>query len=305
MSIDSTSVQSVPARDLVFDLGIGGPVGGVPVLLLHGFPQHRGEWDLILPALHAAGLRSYAPDQRGYSPGARPDLVPDYRMAECVADVVALLDALEIEAVHLVGHDWGALVGWQLAARHPERVRTLTAVSVPHPVAMAYALSTDPDQRDRSAYIGLFQQADRAERLLLAEHGARLRGLLAGVGEERVDRYVQPMLVPGALTSALNWYRALSPADLAGIGPVTVPTTFVWSDGDVAIGRTAAEACAAQVSSDYRFVALAGVTHWIPDEAPAALADAVLARIGGPGPADSARGDGGPGPAGGGAARRP
>ncbi|MEV4757914.1 alpha/beta hydrolase [Micromonospora sp. NPDC049559] len=271
----------VDARGLTFDVHAGGAADGEPVLLLHGFPQHSGEWDLVLPALHAAGLRSYGLDQRGYSPGARPPAVADYAVPELVADAVAVLDALGVEAAHVVGHDWGAIVAWRLAAEHPDRVRTLTAVSVPHPVAFAHAMANDPDQRERSAYVGMFRQPGTAEEVLLGNDAAGLRRIFAGVGADRAERYVEPMLAPGALTAALNWYRALTPAGLA-VGPVEVPTTFVWSDGDAAVGRTAAEASAAHVTGDYRFVVLSGVTHWIPDEAPDALAAAVLERIGRP-----------------------
>jgi len=281
----------ISVRDLTFDLRTGGPDDGEPVLLLHGFPQHSGEWDEVVPALHAAGLRSYALDQRGYSPGACPAAVADYRLTECVADAVAVLDALGVDAGHVVGHDWGAVVAWRLAADHPDRVRTLTAVSVPHPMAMADAMSTDPDQRTRSAYMELFRQAGKAESVLLADDAAALRAMLAGVGEDRADGYVEPMRQPGALTAALNWYRATSIEDMTSTGPVSVPTTFVWSDGDAAIGRTAARACAGWVTGDYRFVALAGVSHWIPEEAPAALADAVLSRIGDGGGAPTRRPD--------------
>lgn len=270
----------VDARGLTFEVHTGGPEDGDPVLLLHGFPQHSGEWADALPALHAAGLRTYALDQRGYSPGARPAEVEAYRMAECVADAVAVLDALGVDAAHVVGHDWGAVVAWTLAARHPERVRTLTAVSVPHPAAMAHALTTDPQQKARSSYMLLFRKPGKAEKVLLALHATALRKMLGGVGgRERVASYVQPMREPGALTAALNWYRAMSGRDMAGTGPVPVPTTFVWSDRDFAIGRTAAEACAAHVTGEYRFVELSGVSHWIPDEAPGALAEAVLAQV--------------------------
>ncbi|MBO4208141.1 alpha/beta fold hydrolase [Micromonospora echinofusca] len=288
--------MQIDARGLTFEVRTGGPVDGPPVLLLHGFPQHAGEWDDVVPALHAAGLRTYAPDQRGYSPGARPDDVAAYRMAECVADAVALLDELGVPAAHVVGHDWGAIVAWHLAARHPDRVRTLTAVSVPHPAAMGYALTHDRRQKFRSAYFKLFQQPGTAEKVLLGLDGAVLRRLLRGVGDaDRVARYAEPMRRPGALTGALNWYRAMSRRDMVGMGPVTVPTTFVWSDRDVAIGRTAAEACAAQVAGEYRFVALSGVTHWIPDEAPGQLAEAILARTG-PGPGQGPGPGPGPGP---------
>ncbi|HEY0700346.1 MAG TPA: alpha/beta hydrolase [Micromonospora sp.] len=279
MRPDDDATVRIDARGLTFDLTTGGPTDGEPVLLLHGFPQHRGEWDRVTPALHAAGLRSYALDQRGYSPGARPAAVADYRLAELVADATAVLDELGVEAAHVVGHDWGAVVGWQLAATHPERVRTLTAVSVPHPAALAHALLTDPGQRVRSAYIKLFQQTGKAEQVLLALGGTGLRTVLLGVGEGRIDRYAVPMLAPGALTAALNWYRAVSQRELAKVGPCPVPTTYVWSDGDTAVGRTAAEACAEHVTGDYRFVTLTEVSHWIPDEAAEALADAILARV--------------------------
>ncbi|WBB79700.1 alpha/beta hydrolase [Micromonospora sp. WMMD882] len=270
----------IDARGLTFEVHAGGPEDGDPVLLLHGFPQHSGEWVDLLPALHAANLRTYGLDQRGYSPGARPADVGAYRMTECVADAVAVLDALGVGSAHVVGHDWGAVVAWTLAARHPERVRSLVAVSVPHPAAMAHALATDPQQKARSAYMALFRKEGKAEKVLLAWQAAALRKLLGGVGDrDRVATYVQPMREPGALTAALNWYRAMSGRDMAGTGPVATPTTFVWSDRDIAIGRAAAEACAAHVTGEFRFVELSGVSHWIPDEAPGALAEAVLAQV--------------------------
>lgn len=275
-----TTTRRITARELTFEVRAGGPDDGDPVLLLHGFPQHSAEWDGVVPALHAAGLRSYALDQRGYSPGARPKDVAAYAMGECVGDVLAVLDELQVPTVHLVGHDWGSLVAWEVAARHPDRVQSLTAVSVPHPAAMSRAMATDPEQRTKSAYITFFRRpVGEPEAALLADGSAKLRALLAGVGEDRVDAYAEPMSDPEMLTAALNWYRAMPARGFGTVPPVAVPTTFVWSDGDIAVSRTAAQACADQVTGDYRFVELPGVTHWIPDEAPAALAEAILARI--------------------------
>jgi pimeloyl-ACP methyl ester carboxylesterase len=269
--------------DLTFDVRVDGPEDGRPVLLLHGFPETSASWAAVTPLLTQAGLRTYAPDQLGYSPGARPGEVEAYS-AQNLAQVTAdLMTALEIPVADVVGHDWGANVAWTLAAWHPDRVRSLTAVSVPHPAAYTAAFRADPEQRERSGYIRLFWQAGKAEEVLLADDARRLRRMLSGgeqetgVPAEAIDEYVAVLSAPGALTAALNWYRAMS-SDTR-VEPVAVPTTYVWSDGDVAIGRTAAGACANHVTGDYRYVELPGVTHWIPEQAPEPLARAILDRI--------------------------
>ena len=268
----------IPVRGLTFDVSVDGPSDGPAVVLLHGFPQNLCEWRRITPALHAAGLRTVAPNQRGYSPAARPIDTDAYVMKECVADAVALLDELDIDRAHVVGHDWGALVAWHLAADFPDRVDTLTAVSVPHAAAFTDAIEHDEDQRQRSSYVGLFRRAGRAEDLLLEDDGRRMREMFSGCPPELIDDYVSPMLDRAALTGALEWYRAMSPESLA-CGDVTVPTTYVWGDNDLAVGPVAARACSRYVTGPYRFLPLTGVSHWIPDEVPAALAEAILTQI--------------------------
>lgn len=270
--------MNLSVRGLTFEVTTAGPAGGAPVLLLHGFPQNATMWHAVSPALHAAGRMTITPDQRGYSPGARPVDVDTYRLSESVADALAILDALGVRRADIVGHDWGALVAWYLGADHPDRVRTLTAISVAHPVAMSSAIATDADQGQRSGYVSMFRQAGTAEEQLLAEDAKRLRAMFAGCPATFVDGYVRRMQEPGALTGALNWYRALPPGALV-CGKVAVPTTFVWGNRDVAIGRAAALACAEQVDGEYRFVEL-DASHWIPDEMPAQLVDEILHRIG-------------------------
>jgi pimeloyl-ACP methyl ester carboxylesterase len=141
---------------------------------------------------------------------------------------------------------------------------------------------TWPGRWPRSAYIHLFWQEGKAEEVLLAEGARRLRRILVGadgstgVSAEAADEYVAVLSAPGALTAALNWYRAMRGGER--VEPVGVPTTYVWSAGDIAIGRTAAEACGGYVTADYRFVELSG-SHWIPEQAPEDLARAVLDRI--------------------------
>jgi pimeloyl-ACP methyl ester carboxylesterase len=275
-------LRKADVGDLTFDVRVDGPDDGRPVLLLHGFPETSASWARVTPLLTEAGLRTYAPDQLGYSPGARPDEVDAYAVTNLAQVTADLMTALDIPRADVVGHDWGANVAWALAAWHPDRVRSLTAVSVPHPAAYTAAYRADPEQKERSAYIRLFWQEGKAEQVLLEDDLRRIRRMLGpeaetGVPAEAVDEYVAVLSAPGALTAALNWYRAMSSA--TRVDPIEVPTTYVWSDGDVAIGRTAAEACADHVRGDYRFVELAGITHWIPEQAPEQLARVILDRI--------------------------
>jgi pimeloyl-ACP methyl ester carboxylesterase len=276
-------IQQVDVGDLTFEVRVDGPEDGRPVLLLHGFPETSLSWASVTPLLAEAGLRTYAPDQLGSSPGARPDEVAAYSTPNLAQVTADLMTALDVPRADVVGHDWGANVAWALAGWHPDRVRSLTAVSVPHPAAYTVAYRTDPEQKERSGYIRLFWQPGKAEDVLLAEDARRLRRMLSGgegesgIPAEAIEQYVSVLSAPGALTAALNWYRAMSSGDR--VDPVHVPTTYVWSDGDVAIGRTAAEACANYVTGDYRFVELPGITHWIPEQAPDQLAAAILDRI--------------------------
>jgi pimeloyl-ACP methyl ester carboxylesterase len=271
----------IPLGDLTFDVAVGGPADGRPVLLLHGFPENATMWDGVLPQLHEAGLRTIAPDQRGYSPGARPADVGAYRMSELVGDALGLLDALGLPEVDLVGHDWGAAVAWQLAGRHPGRVRSLTAVSVPHPAAYAWAVRHDAEQKRLSAYVLAFRVPVVPERTLLAQDARRLRRLFAPLPQGETDRFVRPLTGPGALTAALNWYRAAGRHDLDGLGAVAVPTTYVWGTEDRGVGRAAAERCAEHVTGEFTFVELPRVSHWVPEQEPGTVARLVLARVAG------------------------
>jgi pimeloyl-ACP methyl ester carboxylesterase len=269
------------SNDLVFDALAAGPPGGRLVVLLHGFPQTSWSWRHVVRTLSDAGMRVVAPDQRGYSPGARPEGVAAYAMPHLVQDVVGILDGLGADRADVVGHDWGAAVAWQLAGRHPDRVRTLTAVSVPHPLAFADALRTDDDQRQRSQYMRLFQVEGKAEEVLLRDGDGGLRTFFGGAeATADVERYIALMREPGVLTKCLSWYRAQNLADVTAVGSTTVPTLYVWSDDDLALGPAAAHATAAHVTGPYRFEVLHGVSHWIPEEAPGELSTWLLEHLG-------------------------
>lgn len=256
-----------------------GPADGEPVVLLHGFPQRATSWDRVTPLLHADGLRTIALDQRGYCASARPRGRRAYRISELVGDVIALLDTAGLADAHVVGHDWGAAVAWGLAGNHPERVRSLTAVSVPHPAAFLKAMVVS-DQLLRSWYMGFFQLPLLPE-LILTSAGPLPARALAGMGmtREMIERYRAEMVTDGAVRGGLGWYRALPFASPRGAtARVRVPTTFVWSDNDAALGRGGAELTERYVDADYRFLEMNGVSHWIPDERPVELAEAIVAR---------------------------
>jgi pimeloyl-ACP methyl ester carboxylesterase len=276
----SAGVDTFTRDGLTFDVRDGGTPDGEAVVLLHGFPQDSTAWISVEPLLHRTGLRTLAPDQRGYSPGARPPGRSAYRLSETAADVLALLDAAGLAGAHVVGHDWGAVVGWALAAWHPGRVRSLTALSVPHPGAMSRALVTS-DQALRSYYMALFQVPVLPERLILARGAAPLRQLLSrgGLPDAAVDRYVRHMREPGALTAALGWYRAMPWSARESVGTIRVPTLHLWSTGDAFLGRAATEDTARFVDAPYRLEVLQGVGHWIPELAADVVADLVTAHV--------------------------
>ncbi|MBH0779900.1 alpha/beta fold hydrolase [Nocardia bovistercoris] len=273
-----TPESTVPIGDLTFEVRTEGSGDGPIAVLLHGFPQSSASWIPLSALLAAEGVRTYAPDQRGYSPGACPADPAAYSLSALTDDVSRLCDAIGADSVHLVGHDWGAIVAWSLAAREPDRVRSLTAVSVPHPAGFAHAIESDPTQRETSQYMSTLEAAG-TEDLLLADDAAALRiGFGADVAPELADHHVRVLSRPGAMTAALNWYRTARP-DWATVPPVRVPTTYLWGSADMAIAHSAALTCEPYVEADFTFVALDGIGHWVPEQAPEALAAHVLARI--------------------------
>ncbi|TCP55296.1 pimeloyl-ACP methyl ester carboxylesterase [Tamaricihabitans halophyticus] len=261
-----------------FDAIAAGPTDGRPVLLLHGFPEAAAQWEYQLGALGANGFRVVAPDQRGYSPGVRPERAAEYAISELVADVLRIADELGWARFDLVGHDWGGAVAWWTAGEHPERLRTLTSVSTPHPAALGAALRSDEDQQLRSTYMRQWQEVGTTEQRMLADDAKAIRRMFEyRVPQNRIDDYVRRLSEPGALTAALNWYRAGRPD--GKLGPVAVPTLYVWSTEDVALGSTAAFDTENWVTGPYSFQMLEDLTHWIPEEAPEPLAALLLEHL--------------------------
>jgi pimeloyl-ACP methyl ester carboxylesterase len=279
-------LEAIQTREGSFTADVAGRPGAPLVLMLHGYPQTRHSWRHQVPALGAAGFRAIAPDQRGYSPGVRPDpaLLSAYALDRLGADVLDLAAAAGYGGstrFHLVGHDWGGQVAWAVADRCPERVATLTVLSRPHPAAFRQAFREDADrQRHRSRHHTAFLDPATGARLL--EGGARrLRSRLteSGVPSPAVEEYLSVLGDPAALEAALAWYRAAGALTNAEVGPITVPTLYIWGDEDATVGRAAAEWTAGFVTGPYRFEVLPGVGHFVTDQAPDVVTRLVLEHV--------------------------
>lgn len=253
---------------------------GDPVVLLHGFPDSADLWRHQIPALVEAGFRVVAPDLRGFGASSRPVDVRDYRLTRIVGDVSMLMRALEIDRAHLVGHDWGAAVAWAVAALMPSNVDHLVPISVGHPSAVPVP---SIEQRRRAWYVLLYQFPDVAERLLARDDWQLFRE--CHVESPDLERYVRELSRPGALTAALNWYRAnKDPALELGsrtlLPPVEVPTMGIWGEGDVALLEEGMRESWTQVRAPWRYENISRAGHWVPLNAPQRLNELLLSFLG-------------------------
>jgi pimeloyl-ACP methyl ester carboxylesterase len=280
--VESTGIKT--RSGLTFTADVAGSAGGPLVLLLHGFPESRHSWRAALPALAAAGYRAVAPDQRGYSPGARPDPadLSNYAFDRLINDVLEIAAAVGYDGkrYHLVGHDWGGQVSWGVAGKHPERLASLTILSRPHPSAFRRALlMEDGDQKHRSRHHRAFLDPGTGN-MLLEENARRLReGLFGqGVPQAALEEHLSVLGNPEAIEAALAWYRS-NKGLAADIGTIKVPTLYIWGDADATVGPDAAYGTGEFVSAAYAMEVLPSVGHFVMDQAPAKATDLMLAHL--------------------------
>jgi pimeloyl-ACP methyl ester carboxylesterase len=299
----SETVQTVTlaANGLEFTADAAGPETGELVLLLHGFPNSRHSWSEQLKVLGAAGYRAIAPDQRGYSPGARPAAIDSYHVDIIAGDAIALADALGYERFHLVGHDWGGQVAWVVASQYAARLRSLTVLSRPHPGAFAEAFREDPAQANRSRHHKAFQDAGMADRLL-AEDAKAVRDTLCferasslfgkdeatappkrRMSDEMADRHLSVIGNRDAMDAALNWYRSAfaggSTLAREGFPLINVPTLYLWGREDMSVGVMAATKTADHVPAGCTFVPIDGAGHFLAEEVPEQVNAALVAHV--------------------------
>jgi len=269
---------------LIFDALAAGEAGATPVLLLHGFAESMRCWRAQVAALANAGYRAIAPSQRGYSPGARPDVrdAANYHIDRLMDDAMAIVAASGYgrQRFHLAGHDWGGSIAWSLADRYPERIASLTVLSRPHPNAFNRALQMpDGEQAQRSRHHRWFLEPDAAD-VVLADDAKWLRERLRanGVPDAAITEHLAVLGNKAAMEGALAWYRARG-AIRGPLGTIKVPTLYIWGDADDTVGRTAAEGTVDFVEAPYRFEVLPGVGHFAADQAPERVSALMLAHV--------------------------
>src|SRR5215475_13230673 len=246
---------------------------GVPVLLLHGWPDSARLWRHQVPVLAASGYRVITPDLRGFGRSEHPAEVRSYGLRNVVGDVRALLDQLGVETAHVVGHDWGAAVAWLTAILHPDRVRTLTVISVPHPFS-----PPNLRQHEMAWYTLFFQFYGVAEATIEHDDWAWLRAFTRGAGD--LDQAIADLSRPGALTASLNWYRAnlapRMPGPAPQLPPVTAPTLGIWSANDRYIDGQLMAHTGDHVRGPWRHVVIPDASHWMQLDAPGQLNELLL-----------------------------
>ncbi|HWC79115.1 MAG TPA: alpha/beta hydrolase [Pseudonocardiaceae bacterium] len=268
MSTPEPTVRKIQSGPVALSVAehVGTERHDTPVLLIHGWPDSGYLWRHQVDFLVRQGFRVIVPDLRGFGASERPSEAADYAIGKSVADMTTILDAVGVSAAHVVGHDWGAVVAWSLAATQPDRVRTLTALSVPHPGARRTLR-----QSEMAWYQLFFQFEGVAEATIQADDFAWLRWLMRG-GEGDFDRYVVDLARPGALTASLNWYRAnlapRPPGSAPRLPAVAAPTMGIWSDGDHFLDGERMAASGEFVIGKWRHEVISGASHWIPVDAP-------------------------------------
>lgn len=249
---------------------------GLPLLMLHGFPDSARLWRHQIPALVEAGYRVIAPDQRGFGNSDKPQEKEAYALTEVLADAVAMLDHFGVEKARVVSHDWGAAVGWALAAFHPERVERHVALSVGHLTSLWNAGLA---QRRLAWYMLLFMRVGESEELLRRNDWAFFRDLWQHHPE--METWLQDLSRPGALTAAINWYRANVDIDTwtdeGWVMPrVTVPSMGIWSSGDIYLTEAQMIGSGDFVDAEWRYERLEGATHWLALDRPHEVTELIL-----------------------------
>jgi len=261
------NIQQIEANGYVFDVRTAGQIGQETLFFLHGFPETSHLWVELMKDLSHLGYFCIAPNLRGYSLGAQPKGKKHYAIQHLLADIHALADHFGLKRFHLVGHDWGAIIGWAFAAQFPQCLLSWTALSVPHPQAFGEALANDPAQAKMSAYMKRFQIPWLPERKIRKNDFKLFRRLWSSSNEEQLADYLSVFRQANTVSASINYYRAnykmlKAASHKRVLGNIQVPTLFIWGANDFAVGAYGVNQCKKYVTADYNFQSVEG-GHWL------------------------------------------
>ena len=276
---DGESFADVSVDELTFTCRVSGMENdGEAVILLHGFPETSRMYYDLIPVLVSEGFKVVAPDQRGYSPGARPSKISDYSIDKLSQDVLDIADAFQFEKFHLIGHDWGSAVGWVTVAFHSDRVISWTALSVPHLDAFFKAMNNNPEQQRKSQYIKFFKKPILPEFYFSIFGYKYLRDIWRKSSKEEIEKYLEVFKQKGALKASLNWYRANMKNDDKSIGDIAAPTLIIYGLKDMAIGEKSVDESEKYLKGDYKIEKLES-GHWLIQESFEAVSKSIINHL--------------------------
>ena len=281
--INMIEQKKIKIDQLEFDCLVSGSEDDELVLLLHGFPESSYVYRNLMEDLSSHGYYCMAPNLRGYSKGARPKGKKNYRIDQLANDVLRMAKKTNKKRFHLIGHDWGSAIGWQVVHDHSNLIISWTGLSVPHPQSFFEAILYDTDQQEKSKYIKLFQLPILPELKMKSKNFKVLRELWDEQSEDEIENYISILKEPGALTALLNYYRAsnalLKRARSEKIlGDINVPTLFMWGNKDIAVGSASVEGGHQYMKGEYTYIELDG-GHWLLQSNYSEVKEAIIKHL--------------------------
>ena len=276
---DGESFADVSVDELTFTCRVSGMENdGEAVILLHGFPETSRMYYDLIPVLVSEGYKVVAPDQRGYSSGARPSKISDYSIDKLSQDVIDIADAFQFEKFHLIGHDWGSAVGWAAVAIHSDRIISWTALSVPHLDAFLEAISTDKEQQRKSQYIKFFKKPILPELYFKIFGYKYLKDIWRKSSQVEIEKYLEVFKQRGALKASLNWYRENIKDENKMIGDIDTSTLIIYGLKDMAIGEKSVDESEKYLKGDYKIEKLES-GHWLIQESFEAVSKSIINHL--------------------------
>ena len=257
---------NIPVEDLTFTARVAGiDNDGDPIILLHGFPETSRMWKDLIKLLDNNNFKVVAPDQRGYSPKARPTGIDSYKIDLLAKDIINIADMFEFESFHLVGHDWGSAVGWYIASKHSDRLLSWSALSVPHMDAFIDAMEHDKIQKKKSRYISFFNTLFLPEIYFKIFGYKNLKRLWTDSSKDEINDYIKVFKQKNALKASLNWYRANLVKKDERIGKINISTLMISGINDMAVGQIAVDNTELYINGPYTLIKIDS-GHWLIQE---------------------------------------